>query len=1421
MQEDQLTNQSLSIVVKLYQGFLQGLPDLFEGMDTFKANSYYRDVLRRDIRQTDECLCIAAEDEAARLIEIKLQEKGIPWERRMASEVQDVVKANGMFVYLCRGIDMQRVQEAMQEIQREFAMSRMPEPEIDKSDLAPEPERERETDQAEQPENQSEEEESSSIRESEEEPEETESDSPKKEKRKREKRTEGSQNRAAYQIPSSSQKTSEPYRYEETRRDPHSDPERPSSSIHSESRMERETERRPELSQEPRKSSYPESLEREGLAEYNRYRETDFSHRAERETSGPSGDWSSVPESKTKEQAGSTPHLETQSEHSTVHPLRESAEAYLHKEEQRDTDEKGASSYTYPKPDKAPFVERKAAERQMTRTADPMREAGSPHGTRTPNDEATKTEADEGRRPKLPSSGFEHEPSRMGGFQSLGNERTILSTGRQAAQSNAEPVSSSYRTKEPYHPNKEPSGKEAGGIRILGNGTDILSPVETSQTARGGLLSETAHQKAAQALSSSMQAAANFDPRADKQEARSLYHPDDITKALKRLNGSDTGKQSSVNIMITTLSSDAFINFLQRDGKQDTKDSALNTTEDINTSSKSANLKHQGFVQDSNVIKSSDSFDIQDQFRNQILASRRFYHVRGILSPDHFRSVFHASRRIAMQSVLSRETDAGRVAMDTIDYTAPIAIVMQRKVLANGAIQIARTTRCNMDVMAALYAAKYGVGLQEAEAALSRIRNMDMAMVLVGKKGLTMADSATFKAMGNAFHLSDGSSLLSMIANMDNNTLINLVQNLDASDEFKKAIQGIPVKGLTTAKLQSLMKRFSGTNEQALLETLYAGMVNKKYGLPNSFGFHTVLRGWLTRMLKSSMRDSDAARALGQILGLSKNTYMAYRSGMRLLLTILNKIPLKNKEQLVSEIAFRVASDPLKTVGTKAALGAKKMGAKAGNKLLGNRMQNLMTKRSVQHASSALKFISHPMRSVTEKLKAKLAHTVVGKFFSGLSGKITVFAAKVSSFLGWAAVIILVIILATSLISSIVEKQEAAKNSKMKQYNFAQDTEIVQEIITELTQKNEAFMAEINDAANHRGNYSTTIGLTTDENVSFYESYNIVFRDAYGNELEPTHVDLNNTKAILSMASRFMPYPFQKPSDNASESEKKTYEDMKQHFKDYCYFLWASTHQITIEEYHPGHGGEVDGAEDDSGLVTTQDKGLCDKNGSTIWLKNDFTKDVVNYNGARWECESCGEVPSTGMGDELDDLCTHGKDDNAHGGWRMTGKKRYVYNCQEEHRHIDCDHSDDNYYCTKGTCEDAGNAAPKTHGHSEYEWIYECGGHMGSVVYVTIGDLSRDPGFSPAEDVDYGTVGQYGDSISGDDVLNESGTLTYRGYAYTKSVNQDVTPAVYVYTLLEDGSTYEGSTEAEAMNKFQQHVDTLPAKDTETQPGSG
>lgn len=45
---------------------------------------------------------------------------------------------------------------------------------------------------------------------------------------------------------------------------------------------------------------------------------------------------------------------------------------------------------------------------------------------------------------------------------------------------------------------------------------------------------------------------------------------------------------------------------------------------------------------------------------------------------------------------------------------------------------------------------------------------------------------------------------------------------------------------------------------------------------------------------------------------------------------------------------------------------------------------------------------------------------------------------------------------------------------------------------------------------------------------------------------------------------------------------------------------------------------------------------------------------------------------------------------------------------------------------------------------------------MGSVVYVTIGELSRMPSFPAASDVDYESVGKYdtGEVISGSDITD-------------------------------------------------------------------
>lgn len=1438
MRDEQMMNQSLSIVIKLYQSFLQGLPDLFEGIDTFKASAYYQDVLRRDIKQTDECLCIAAEDEAVRLVEIKLQEKGIPWEKRKASDLQGVVKANGMFVFLCRGIDEQRVREAMREVQLEFERSHRPEPEMDaekeqdEAELERERESERTTSDEEMPEKESETEHTDTSQENDDSDDLEAEEASKKQKKKKTTSTYLKQERPAYNHDLHRQETyttserAPVYQEPQHSKSPEPSYHHPEESYQRERESHSYTER--SHSSEQHRDPRPESVQREGLAGYNRYRETDFSHRSAKNES-----------SESEHSYASTYKSDIHKEEKAKHDGQFVSEKFQREPERRKEESTPASQTTsrdseaYVKKEhitaKKPVLE-STREIARTSTGEATRETTGSNAVERPQHIDPSTSANQPHSYiEKRTEPLKQESTRMGGFQSIGNERTIAETGRQASRPITSTEQSSQSTTKTQHSMAKTAGEQSGTIQILGSGHDIQESTGVpSTTTRGGFFNESARHKAAEAVRQATRKVENnvggYQPT---HSPKDVVNPEHIVKALRGQQNAESGKISEKKIVVTTISRNSFestanSSMQDQSSEKSAPDASIGEQSTVHQSTKQKEASTSQWDTRHSTLQSGYTpkidqhvVSMNNDWERQILMSRRFYHMRDILSPDHFKTVFRASRRIAMQSVLSRETEAGQVAMNAIDYASPLAIAMQRKLLANGAMQIARTTQCSTTLLASFYATQKGITLQQANVALANMTMLDISMVCAGKGRLSLADMETLKNAGDLFSLGEGRSLMSAIARLDNNTFLAWVQNAPISEDLKKALMGIPVKDLTPAKLQSLLKQFSGTNDIQMLKTLYASKINARYGLPKGSGFHTVLKGWLTRLLKSSMKDSDAARALGQILGVSQQTYMAYRAGMRLLLTILNKIPFKNKEQLVSEVAFKIMADPMKAARVKAAESVKTAGMKAGSKLLGKHGTKLMQKRSVQHATSALKFIAHPMQSIGAKLSSKFGETAVWKAMQALSGKITAFAAKAAFVLGWAAVILLVIILIVSLISNLSE--EAKKDqTHMKPYNFSQDTEIVQEIITELTQKNEAFMADINDAANHRGAYSTTSGLTTNENVSFYESYNIVFRDSYGNELEPTHVDLNNTKAILSMASKFISYPLQKPADAASLAEKKAYEDIKQHFKDYCYFLWAATHQIAIEEYHPGHSEGVDGAIDNSGLETTLDKGLCDKDGTTKWFKADFTQDIISRSNGDWVCDSCDEVPNTGMGDELDDLCTHGKDDNSHGGWKMTGAEpRYVFNCQTDHRHIDCDHDPENYSCSMGTCEDAGNAAPISHGHWEYEWVYNCGGHMGSVVYVTIGDLSRDPGFNAAKDVDYSAVGQYGDSISGDDILNDSGTLTYRGYAYTKSVDQSSTPFVYVYTLVEDDSTYEGSTEEEAMNKFQQHVDTLPPKETE------
>lgn len=302
-----------------------------------------------------------------------------------------------------------------------------------------------------------------------------------------------------------------------------------------------------------------------------------------------------------------------------------------------------------------------------------------------------------------------------------------------------------------------------------------------------------------------------------------------------------------------------------------------------------------------------------------------------------------------------------------------------------------------------------------------------------------------------------------------------------------------------------------------------------------------------------------------------------------------------------------------------------------------------MISRGFSHTLMRTRFINHTIGSLkTLNMLRQGIHTAIMN--TRIMVKVTQFgkvaaqlAAKAGAALGWIAAVVIIVIL-------ILEIGQGLINSKVEDggavnHIYVQDTEIIQEVIDELSAKNEAFIIDINHAANHRGNYAVNSGFKADEGVSFYEdgAYHVIFRDFYGNELEPSHVDLNNTKAIISMATKFMPYPFTKLSDQVSEEEKKAYEEIKQHFKDYCNYLWASTHQISIEEYHPGDSNysHVDA----SALITELSTGICGKDGERLWLPDDFYQ--------RGKRQQLRPVPGSRNNRTLpfnDNLCSHGND---------------------------------------------------------------------------------------------------------------------------------------------------------------------------------
>lgn len=554
-------------------------------------------------------------------------------------------------------------------------------------------------------------------------------------------------------------------------------------------------------------------------------------------------------------------------------------------------------------------------------------------------------------------------------------------------------------------------------------------------------------------------------------------------------------------------------------------------------------------------------------------------------------------------------------------------------------------------------------------------------------------------------------------------------------------------------------------------------------------------KGVIKKIAQNSFGDGEGANALWETSGYLSNAQRITQTGIKISLNVSNR--LLGEDAIVSR-GLRAAAHPAKFAGRKLA------GTAAGKAITNSRAAMKSAKiinntRRLMHAPG--RFVGKTSRAAAKGLGklistgAKNVAGAIGKVFGikVLDGAALGSAASTAGTAagtaagGGAAVagtlaggwVIVVIILVIMLVMALINKSNERDVKTSGNYQYTQfDTDFQTEILNELQNLNDSFEESVNRAATDRTFWSGTTGFSETDSVTHYESgaYSVHFRDAEGNELD--HLDINNSKAILDLATQYCKYAdWIKPDANASDETKLAYEQIKQYYLDYCKFLWVATHRITLEEYRPGDSKHAD--DDQSGLVTNA-QGICPKDGIKVWLQKDFTPGKIHADEKDYVCGvdnghatnsegTCNLLTASPFDDVYRDygeyaLCTHpleGKKD----GWSIVtdGNNNPVtrthYICPSENGHK-CEHcftyeEDSNGKSHKVyEYHNCGEICPSTqkvfyiegHKHTDYQWEYNCGGHMGAVIYITVGDVNRLKDMTPAKDIDINDLSNYPDN---------------------------------------------------------------------------
>lgn len=640
------------------------------------------------------------------------------------------------------------------------------------------------------------------------------------------------------------------------------------------------------------------------------------------------------------------------------------------------------------------------------------------------------------------------------------------------------------------------------------------------------------------------------------------------------------------------------------------------------------------------------------------------------------------------------------------------ALLMKNGVSADLAGKLAGGNwAANADIMAALSQA--GISKNAADALMKELG------------GVALEDRV---AMIGLFQLHVGDSLES--AGMDE--FRNLLGKLNVDQSLKDVLNNeyIHLSHLSMKDIRALLAKYKGNPEA---EAFLSRMMNEKIcqilGRNREVSRFELFNG-IEGMLFRLAQGTDAMAGANQVMSITRAATRITRGGYKLIYNMVFR-------RMNSPITIgKLKVNPLDLTEAK----MKEAVIKAASKTrLGAGFQRI-TRRVPQGVKKAVGHVLHPGKALG-KLASKGAGFVLQKLglsaaAKALSAQLTSLVASISEIALPVVLIILAVIVILMMYESIdLGGDESSENSYSAAYVSAADGKdaFVQEVVDMLRGYTDDFINEINNAQYNRSMFAGMGGYTTNENVSAYEanSFKVVFRGPDGEPIDDlTSVDLNNSKDIISMASVFIPTVFSKPSDDASEEQKQEYEKDKEHFMDYCTFLWAASHQISIEEYHPGNAENPD-AEDDSGLQTDEQTGKC---------AMDYATGGDQGAGVNWWIGT-GADPNSG------DLCLTCSSDN----WYDTSIT--LHECVAKpaadpctHGHWEVESTDLVHAACTGhsnrtrgsySCADVRSTLSRWDRHPvAHKRVWVCDGHMGAVVYVTVGHISRMPNFGAAKDYD-------------------------------------------------------------------------------------